>query len=178
MKRLLLALTLAVSVLAGLVLTTAPPALAELNALRWQTRTVCVEDHTGTSWPVTTATTRFDQTPELRYLYRADCAGYSQVVRVYEGSYGRTGWFSWTDCHIRRAVDRRIWRDDCTTRLNRTYLPRLPWNARVGVILHELGHTAGLNHTSRYRSVMNVATQTRWSYLQAYDLAELDRAYL
>jgi hypothetical protein len=172
-------LLIPVLIVAASLLATATPADATLAGYRWARSTVCVADHTGSRWPVDSATYRWSTVPDLQFYYGRTC---SQQITVVEAYYGRSGhWY-------RRAGESVIWLQPdvwgttdkilrVTIRLNNSYISRLTWANRRSLIMHELGHSSGLAHTSYRTSLMCPSTMYWWSYPTSYDKSETDRNY-
>jgi hypothetical protein len=167
MKRLLL--ILAVSL--GLLFVNGT-AHADVYPFRWAKHTVCIEMHASTHYPVKAAVHAWDDAPYLHLVYTGDCSGYSQVVKVYSGWYGKTGW---AGLAMLRYSDGRLI-SPLWIKLNNTYAWNYSWTSRAHIASHEIGHTVGEAHTSYSRSVMGPDSY-RYAYPQPYDYGEIGGLY-
>lgn len=141
---------------------------AEHQPVRWANPGVCVEDQTvGNTWPVKTAIrrmngynpeTQLEVTPFIDFMYvngtpdseLCKDAGYDQVISVVNGDKGED-WLGIT--HIKSsALTGRISR--VVVELNDHYASE-PWKVRLSVVMHEVTHGIGLEHTEDSASVLN-----------------------
>lgn len=157
---------------AGAVTLLAAPASASVEGPTWNHAphtfgNVEVEDHTGTLWPVTTATSTWGS----GYHY-GRCHS-SQCVRVYEtddganGVVGATHYSSYETTAGERFGSVAIYMNDY-------YGRRFSPAQRAEAITHELGHALGLGHDDGSgRGVM-------YSYVDGYhtDISPLERSEL
>ena len=168
-----------VVVVAATLLATATPAQATLAGYRWARGTVCVLDHTGSRWPVDSATYRWSTVPDLQFYYGRTC---SQQVTVVEGYYGTSGHWSgrageaviWLEPDVWGSTDKIL---RVTIRLNRSYLYRLTWANRKSLVIHELGHSSGLAHDSYWSSVMNPNRFYNYTWPTDYNRRDCERLY-
>lgn len=145
---------------------------AALAPARWRYSTVCVEDRTGSRWTmVDDAVRRYNTHPDLAVAYRRNCSGFRQVVKVYAGWYGKTGWAG----QAQLAWSGGYFVSPMKIKLNNTYAYRDSWRVRLHIVSHELGHTLGLGHTHRRDSVMGPDPQV--GFATPFDFAELERRY-
>lgn len=154
----------------------AQPAHASISKYRWHYPSVCVEFIAWESkWPGSSAVDRWDNVPKLDFAFRGQaggCDAWSQeiTVRQYSKADGRYAYmkrYHWTGT---------VWISRCLIYLNNYYRPKY-WADRRSIIMHELGHCSGLNHTSKYRSLMNIYTVFKWNYPQDFDKSEVRRRH-
>lgn len=167
------------------------PAEATQANYRWKTGSVCVIDHTGSRWPIYSATYRWTQVPDLSLQYGSRCTSRhkEQAIHVYEGWYG-SNWHggqkygyatAWLYTH--KTYGDWEWMGDayrmyrCTIQLNNTYGRYLSWADRRSVIMHEMGHCSGIDHTSYSASLMNTNRWRYYDYPTWYDRREVERRY-
>jgi len=147
-------------------------ARADVYSFRWATGTVCVEMHASTHYPVKAAVHAWDAAPGVRLIYQHNCSAYKQIVRVYSGWYGKTGWAA--QAGLRWSGDRFV--SPLTIRLNNSYGWNYSWTSRAHLASHELGHTLGEDHTIYTRSVMRPGSY-QYAYPQPYDYRQIGDLY-
>lgn len=125
---------------------------------------VMVEDHTGSTWPVTAGVSKWNYG-----LHYGRCTN-SQCVRVYEANWGRNGTVAKTTItsyngHFLKA----------TIQMNNAY-SYLSYANRLQAATHELGHSLGLDHDP-YADVMHspLCSCTTVSTYERNELAYLYR---
>lgn len=156
----------------------------QLTNYRWKYGTVCIINKAGSSWPVKSAAYRWSKVPDLTYNYGGSC---TQKVFVYSGWYG-SDWhggrnYGFTECWLysNRTSGSWEWLGNayrsyrCTIWLNNSYRPS-NWDDRRSVLMHELGHTAGLNHTSA-NALMNIYKWRDYNYPTYDDKAGVEAQY-
>lgn len=105
-------------------------------------------DHTSSAWPVTAAVNDWYRAVGIDAYYRwhtAGCPSGRHCVHVYNGRYGRTGWYGLT-----------TWspgtQGPVTVKLNDSY--SLTANQHRTIACHELGHALSLNHNTSTSSCL------------------------
>ncbi|MGH7774453.1 MAG: matrixin family metalloprotease [Candidatus Binatia bacterium] len=190
MKRLIIwVLTLAAII--GTSLLGAEPAEATQAHYRWKYDKVCVADYTG-PWPVDSATYRWDAVPDLQLVWRigaSACPSGYQRIYVHEGNYGRASYcagtyVAWGGCaeaHLYASDGTWEWLGDayrmysCKIRMNNYYYWN--WDDKRSLIMHEIGHCLGLDHTTYWSSLMNTNRWYYYNYPTAYDKSEVEKRY-
>ncbi|PSK93013.1 matrixin [Haloactinopolyspora alba] len=133
--------------------------------------TVCVQDETR-GFPVTEAAAEFAGTP-VRFVVETDCSGYGNVVQVepdINPDSTAAGWF-------RAQRDDDGYYESAMIWLNVDQAFRLDPHAWRMILVHELGHAAGLSHTDGHGSVMDPVDTSDADGLTDADRAQLDELY-
>ena len=137
-------ITIVLAAGAGAVTVLAAPASASVEGPTWEHPahsfgSIAVEDHTGTLWPVTTATSTWGS----GYHY-GSCRN-SQCVRVQETDAGPDGVVGSTTYGAYATSSGERFSDVVIT-MNDYYGRRFTAAQRLEAVTHELGHALGLGH--------------------------------
>ncbi len=108
-------------------------------------RRICVEDHTGRSWPVHAAARKWSQSSRIEYYFLADCGARRRKVKVFEVFRPDVSWAGYTTV----LFDSRLH----YTRV-RVYLNSARPSVHRAIACHELGHAVGLGHNTSTSSCM------------------------
>jgi hypothetical protein len=132
-------------------------------------------DHSGASWPVGRAVTKWNETSGIDSIYRPASSGCdgapTHCVNVYSKNYGATGWTGLTSRTLYAA---QTYYTNATTELNDYYggTETQKWNTAC----HELGHVLGLDHNISTTSCLYYA-RISTKYPNADDFNLLERYY-
>jgi hypothetical protein len=132
-------------------------------------------DHSGSSWPVGRATTKWNETSGIDSIYRTASSGCdgapAHCVHVYSGNYSATGWTGRTTRTLNSAA---TYYASAKVELNDYYggTENQKWNTAC----HELGHVLGLDHNTSTTSCLYYA-RTSQIYPNGDDFNLLERYY-
>jgi hypothetical protein len=151
--------------------TAEPAAYADYNdgrRLVGEPPTLCIEDHTG-GFPVREAAWAYDGIIEM--VIEPDCADYVnavQVVTVISEDQLHAGWYD-------PPAKERDYQGLIKLDVGEAY--RMDPRAWRLVLIHELGHAVGLQHTNEAVSLMNGRYTLEFDDLTPADLEQLREIY-
>ncbi|HCT75590.1 MAG TPA: hypothetical protein DGT23_03145 [Micromonosporaceae bacterium] len=134
-------------------------------------------DHSGASWPVGRAVTKWNETSGIDSIYRPKSSGCdgapAHCVNVYSGNYGDNGWYGLTSRTLNSAG---TYYTGASVKLNDYYggSETEKWSSAC----HELGHVLGLDHnTSNTSCLYTPRSPSRSKYPNGNDFTLLERYY-
>lgn len=141
------------------------------SGLRWAKNTVYVENHAPSMWPVWAAAEKMDNGSALNLVTVNRCPAGSQCIKVYGKASlpGRQVGYAWRQYAGTDMMRSRIVLDNGYGR-NHSY------SRRKNIVMHEIGHAVGLNHSDQRHSLMYHICSSRTG-VPTTDLRQLQRRY-
>jgi hypothetical protein len=131
-------------------------------------------DHSGASWPVGRAVTKWNETSGIDSIYRTASNGCDgapvHCVHVYSGNYGDNGWYGLTTRTLNAA---NTYFSTAKVELNDYYggSETEKWSSAC----HELGHVLGLGHSTANSSCLYTPrspSRSKYPNADNYNLVE------